>query len=384
MRVSVASFISGIHLFELARELDKLGALDSYYTAMPSFKVTGVTRARVATHPAALLPHFALQLARLQRFQSRINWATTEAFDRWLSRRQAPCDVFHVASSYGLRAMRCAKASHGSWTVCDRGSSHIRIQDQLLRDEMARSGVPAPPTDPRFIAKEEAEYEEADAIFVPSTFARQSFLDAGIEPHKVVAIPIGIRLEEFFPVPKRDDTFRVLCVAMISLRKGIGYLLEAMSRLRLPTSELVLRGTILPESRGILSPHAGQFKLQPPLPRSGMRDLYSQASVLVLPSIEDGFGQVIVQAMACGVPVIATTNTGGPDVITDGKDGFIVPIRDAGAIADRLEYLYRNPDARAQMGQAALETVRAWNGWGRYTNQVLSTYHEGVSRRHAR
>jgi len=88
--------------------------------------------------------------------------------------------------------------------------------------------------------------------------------------------------------------------------------------------------------------------------------------------------------MACGVPVIATTNTGGPDVITDGKDGFIVPIRDAGAIAERLEYLYRNPDARAEMGQAALETVRAWNGWGRYTNQVLRTYHEGVSRRHAR
>jgi glycosyltransferase involved in cell wall biosynthesis len=280
--------------------------------------------------------------------------------------------------------MRRAKASHGSWTVCDRGSSHIRTQDELLREEVARSGVPAPPTDPRFIAKEEAEYEEADAIFVPSTFARQSFLDAGIAPHKVVAIPIGIRLEEFFPGPKRDDTFRVLCVAMISLRKGIGYLLEAMSRLGLPDSEVVLRGTVLPESRGILSRYEGQFKLQPPLPRSGMRDLYSQASVLVLPSIEDGFGQVIVQAMACGVPVIATTNTGGPDVITDGKDGFIVPIRDAGAIAERLEYLYRNPDARAQMGQAALETVRAWNGWGRYTNQVLSTYHEGVSRRHAR
>jgi glycosyltransferase involved in cell wall biosynthesis len=384
MRVSVASFISGIHLFELARELDKLGALDSYYTAMPSFKVTGVTRSRVATHPAALLPHFVLELGRLQRFQSRINWATTEAFDRWLSRRQAPCDVFHVASSYGLRAMRRAKASHGSWTVCDRGSSHIRIQDQLLREEVARSGVQAPPTDPRFIAKEEQEYEEADAIFVPSTFARQSFLDAGIEPRKVVAIPIGIRLEEFFPVPKRDDTFRVLCVAMISLRKGTGYLLEAMSRLALPNSEVVLRGTVLPESRGILSPYEGQFKLQPPLPRSGMRDLYSQASVLVLPSIEDGFGQVIVQAMACGVPVIATTNTGGPDVITDGKDGFIVPIRDAGAIAERLEYLYRNPKARAEMGRAALETVRAWNGWGRYTSQVLSTYRQGVSRRHAR
>ena len=76
---------------------------------MPSFKVTGVTRSRVATHPSALLPHFALQVARAPAVPVRINWATTEAFDRWLSRRQAPCDVFHVASSYGLRAMRAPK-----------------------------------------------------------------------------------------------------------------------------------------------------------------------------------------------------------------------------------------------------------------------------------
>jgi alpha-maltose-1-phosphate synthase len=381
MRVSIASFIGGMHLFELARELDGLGALDRYYTALPSFKVTGVTHSRVATHPSVLLPHFALQVARLQRFQPKLNWVTTEAFDRWLTRRQAPCDVFHVASSYGLRAMRRAKACHGSWTVCDRGSSHIRVQDELLRDEVARTRVDAPATDPRFIAKEEAEYDEADAIFVPSTFARQSFLQAGIRPDKVVSIPIGIRLEEFFAVPKRDDTFRVLSVAMLSVRKGIGYLLEAMSRLALPNSEVVLRGTLLPESRGILSRYEGQFILQPPLPRARMRDLYSQASVFVLPSIEDGFGQVIVQAMACGVPVIATTNTGGPDVITDGKDGFIVPIRDARAIAERLEYLYRNPDARAAMGRAALETVRTWNGWQRYTKQVLDTYRERMPHR---
>jgi glycosyltransferase involved in cell wall biosynthesis len=377
MRISVASFIGGIHLFELARELDRLGALDRYYTAMPSFRVTGVAHSRVATHPVVLLPHYALQVARLQRYQALINWTTTQAFDRWMARTQAPSDVFHVASGFGLSAIRRAKTSYGSWTICDRGSSHIRVQDELLREETARTGIAAPTTDPRFIDKEEAEYEEADAIFVPSTFARRSFLDAGVEPRKVVAIPIGIRLEEFFPVPKRDNTFRVLCVAMVSLRKGIGYLLEAMSRLSLPDSELVLRGTLLPESKDILAPCDGRFRLQPPLPRAGMRDLYSQASVLVLPSIEDGFGQVIVQAMACGLPVIATTNTGGPDVITDGKDGFIVPIRDARAIADRLDYLYRNPDARAAMGRAALETVRAWNGWERYTNQVLDTYRQG-------
>jgi glycosyltransferase involved in cell wall biosynthesis len=114
-----------------------------------------------------------------------------------------------------------------------------------------------------------------------------------------------------------------------------------------------------------------------------MRDLYSQASVLVLPSVEDGFGLVIGQAMACGVPVIATTNTGGPDLITDGVDGFIVPVRDAGAIRERLEHLYRNPDIRVAMGRAALDKVRSLNGWAEYARQVRELYQSRLARRHA-
>jgi glycosyltransferase involved in cell wall biosynthesis len=286
-----------------------------------------------------------------------------------------------VLSSYGLRAIRRAKSEYGALTVCDRGSSHIRIQARILAEEAERCRVRTPAVAPWVIEKEETEYAEADLIFVPSTFAHRSFVEAGTRPDKVVITPYGVRLEEYTPVPKRDETFRILCVAMLTVRKGIRYLLEATAGLALPASDVVLRGTWEAESRALLAPYAGEYRLHPPVPRAQLRDLYSQASVLVLPSVEDGFGLVIAQAMACGVPVIATTHTGGPDLITDGRDGFIVPPRNAAAIADRLHFLYNHPHERAAMGQAALEKVRSLGGWADYAERVVRTYRSRLSTR---
>ena len=196
---------AGTHPLDTAREFDKAGVLAKYYTALPRFRVPAIPRARVASYPILLLP-VALGRVGLGRLGSRLNWTMTEAFDRWLSRTLGPCDVFQVPSSFGLRAIRRAKAL-GVLTVCDHASSHIRIQDELLRDEASRCGVSTPRVDPRFIAKEEAEYDEADVVLVPSTFARQSFLQVGVDPGKVVTVPYGVRLENFFPTSKTGRYF---------------------------------------------------------------------------------------------------------------------------------------------------------------------------------
>jgi glycosyltransferase involved in cell wall biosynthesis len=380
LRVSVAS-LTGTHSLDLARELDALGLLETYYCGLPRCRVPGLPQQQIRTCPLVLAPHAALRWTGFGRLERHLTRTTTAAYDRWLGRELGPCDVFQVLSSYGLRAIRRAKSEYGALTVCDRGSSHIRIQARILAEEAERCGVRIPAVAPWVIEKEETEYAEADLIFVPSTFACRSFMEAGIRPDKVVITPYGVRLEEYAPVPKRDQTFRVLCVAMLTVRKGIGYLLEAMSGLGLPNSEVVLRGTWQAESRALLAPFDGRYRLHPPVPRAHLADLYSQASVLVLPSVEDGFGLVIAQAMACGVPVIATTHTGGPDLITDGKDGFIVPPRSAPAIAERLQLLYNHPDKRAAMGRAALEKVRSLGGWADYARRVVCTYQSRLSTR---
>ena len=105
------------------------------------------------------------------------------------------------------------------------------------------------------------------------------------------------------------------------------------------------------------------------VPQADLPKIMSESHVLVLPSIEDGFGLVMSQAMACGCPVIASTNTGGEDLFADGVEGFIVPIRDVDALANRMQRLMDDPDLQRRMSEAALARVRYLGGWTQYGDQ---------------
>jgi glycosyltransferase involved in cell wall biosynthesis len=87
---------------------------------------------------------------------------------------------------------------------------------------------------------------------------------------------------------------------------------------------------------------------------------------MVFPSIEDGFGMVIGEALACGCPVVASEHTGGRDFFSDGIEGFIVPPRDVDALVQRLESLIQDEPRRQRMSEAALKRVAAIGGWDAY------------------
>jgi glycosyltransferase involved in cell wall biosynthesis len=226
--------------------------------------------------------------------------------------------------------------------------------------------------------KEQAEYDECDRITVQSTFAWQSFVDRGVAADKLIKLPLGVDLRMFRQIPKRDSTFRVLYAGTMSLRKGIPYLLEAIESLRLPNFEFAVNGSISPEVKHIVARHADRIRFLGTRPFNELYQVYSQASVFVLPTVEDGFAKVINEAMACGVPVIATTNCSASDVFTDGVEGFIVPIRDPAAIRDRILMLYENPSLRARMAEAALRRAKADGGWTGYGERATAAYSEAL------
>ncbi len=232
---------------------------------------------------------------------------------------------------------------------------------------------------PERIAREEEEYAICDRITVQSSFAEKTFLDRGIPKEKLIKLPLGVDLKMFHPVPKNDSMFRVLYAGHCSIRKGVVYLLEAMSRLKLPNSELVINGSIGPEmKKHVMSRYPGSYRFLGSQPLERLHEVYSQASVLVLPTIEDGFAKVVTEAMACGVPVIATGNCGAPDVIESGVDGFIVPTRDPEAIREKVQYLYEHPDVRDAMGLAALTKVRSLVGWDSYGRRAAAAYQNAL------
>jgi glycosyltransferase involved in cell wall biosynthesis len=307
---------------------------------------------------------------------SHLNWLAIESFDRWVAQRVEPCDLFVHLSSFGLHSARQVRKL-GSCIVCDRGSSHILYQDEILAEEYARHQLPYHPIDRRIVEKELLEYAEADLITVPSAFAYRSFVEKGVAPDRLRKLPYGVDLGLFHRMPKEDNRFRVLYVGGYSVRKGISYLFEALRPLVKKRSvEVWLVGSPGPEAREILHRNADLFADKGSQPRHRLSWFYSQASVLVFPSVEDGFGLVQAQAMACGLPVIATRNTGAEDLFTNGVEGFIVPVRDPKSICDKLQWMLDNPLKRQEMGEAALRRVRELGGWDAYGERAMAIYTE--------
>jgi starch synthase len=380
MKVCVGS-ITRSHTFDLAKQMERLGHLGRVYTGYPRWKVDGLPQEKVMTFPWLVGPTMLLSRWGFHGLARRLSPLAVEVFDRWMATKLESCGVFHSLSGAGLLSHRVMKDRHGALTVCDRGSSHVLYQDEILAEEYDRWRIPYPGIDRRIVERELREYEECDLIFVPSSFVYRSFVEKGVPPSKLAKVPYGVDLSLFRPVPKEDDVFRVIYVGAMSLQKGIPYLLEAVARLRLPKFELWLIGGVTPEIRSFMAKYEGGYRFLGALPRTELYKHYSQGSVFVIASVQEGLALVQAQAMACGLPVIATTNTGGEDLLKDGAEGFIVPIRDPAAIREKVVYLYENAAVREQMAKAALDRVKSLGGWDTYGDTAVSSYLSALARR---
>jgi alpha-maltose-1-phosphate synthase len=224
------------------------------------------------------------------------------------------------------------------------------------------------------LRRKEQEIALADHIFVASSITQQSLLKEGVSPNKITVIPYGAPIDYFQPQPKLDTTFRALFVGQVGPRKGVHYLMQVWQELQLPQAELMLVG-VNQFSKSWLSQLPNGVRYIPSVPHSTLNQYYSNANVFVFPSLVEGFGLVLLEAMACGIPVITTPNTAAPDILTDGVEGFIIPIRDIEALKEKLEWCYRHPIELAEMGRAARQKSEqlTWELYRqRLANQVRS------------
>jgi glycosyltransferase involved in cell wall biosynthesis len=287
------------------------------------------------------------------------------------------CDIFVGWSHFSLKPMRKAKEL-GAVTVIERGSSHISFQMKLLQQERELSGVTLDYGFDKWLDKiielELQEYEEADFVCVPSLFVMRSFLEMNYPEEKIIHIPYGVNLNEFKRVKKIDNVFRIIHCGSLSVRKGVHYLLKAFYELNLPNSELWLIGTKTNEIVSYLRKYDnGRVFHKGPYSENELYKYYSQGSVFCLMSIEEGLAMVLAQAMACGLPVICTTNTGGEDVVEEGKEGFIIPIRDVQMLKDKIQRFYENPALCKEMGLNALNKSQQYT-WDSYGDKIAGEY----------
>ena len=375
------------HHFELARELERRGHLSTIYSTFPwrRLKREGLSRDRVETFPWIHTPEMLLLRAGVDNtwLLDQITYANALAFDGWTSRqlriKEAP-DALIAISGACLKTGREVQRRGGVF-ICDRGSSHQRYQEQVVQQEYRRWGVCRPVTDIRDILREESIYEIADAITVPSSFAARSFVESGLPPEKIHRIPYGVRLERFFRMGEPPaDRFEVLFAGSVGLRKGFPYLLEAFAKVRHPAKRLRVAGMLHPDMKGILERlPLDRVEFLGTVPQQRLAELMSTSHVMVLPSIEEGLALVQGQALACGCPVLCSTNTGGEDLFTDGIEGFIVSIRDPQALTYRMQQLADDPALQSSMSEAALRRVRFIGGWSDYGDQWETLLKQMVS-----
>ena len=362
------------HHFELARQLNERGHLREIYSTWPWSRLQreGISHNLVRTFPWVHTPEMLMHRLKLTHpyLIDQLGYANAISFDWWTDRelRRAPTPDAIIGISGSSLRTGLALQARGSRFICDRGSSHQRYQEAIVAEEYRRWGIERPVSDIRDTLREEQIYEIADAITVPSSFAARSFVESGVPFEKMHVIPYGVRLDQFSKVSDPPtDHFQVLFAGAVGLRKGIPYLLEAFANLKHPGKLLRIAGTLQPEMGKVLERlPRDHVEFLGPVSQGRLTELMSSSHVMVLPSVEEGLALVQGQALACGCPVVASTNTGGEDLFTDGVEGFIVPVRDINAIPARLQMLTDEPALQQRMSESALRRVQHIDGWKTY------------------
>lgn len=376
MRV-VQTVFGKFHHFHLARQLHQRGMLAGIFSSYPSLKLVaqGIPMNLVHTFPYLHMAQFAaVRLSSTKSALSReLSWWVALSLDNYAAGHLPECDVFVGISGSGLKTGRITQERGGRY-LCDRGSSHIRWVDQIMTEEFARWGQEFEGVYPKHITREEQEYEQADIITVPSDFARRTYIEMGVPADKIKKVAYGSDLRLFNKVAEpAQDAFDVLFVGHASFRKGIPYLLEAFAKFKHPKKTLTIVGGVQPEIRRYLQGKSLEdVHFTGPQPHARLKELMSRSHVLVLPSIEEGLALVQGEAMACGCPVIGSTNSGSEELFTDGREGFVVPIRDSGAITERMEQMAQDPALREAMSVWARERVVSLGGWDTYGRDYVS------------
>lgn len=229
--------------------------------------------------------------------------------------------------------------------------------------------------------KNRKEWELADAIVVNSQWSARAIIDAGADPAKVRVVPLAYELPAASPEstrrPDGSNFLEVLWLGTVCLRKGIPYLLEAARRLVSHPVRFTIAGPVQIDSRQVAA-SPPNVRWLGPVDRDRASQLYLDADLFVIPTISDGFAITQIEAMAHGLPVIATENCG--DVVVDGVNGFRTPLRDPIQLADRVSRFVRDRDLAHSMRSACLETSKKFR-LSDYAERLEEIVGECLSRR---
>jgi starch synthase len=304
------------------------------------------------------------------------------AFDRWVAATQVragAADVFWGFQGSCAASLAAARDA-GLHAVVELSTGHVSAAERILAaererhpewaDSLSNAGFPT-----WYRRRLEAEPHRADTCVVASTFTRETLEEVGVDARRIRVLPLGADLDAITPTARpASGPFRILFVGGVGQRKGIKYLLDAYGRMRTASTRLTVVGPLIGGGRAF-NEYRDRVEYRGRLDPARVYDEMARSHVLVLPSLFEGFGLVIIEAMAAGLPVIASTHSAAPDIITDGEHGYVLEPDDVDGLADRLAVLAADARRITAMGRAAAEHAKDFS-WAHHEERLDALCHE--------
>jgi glycosyltransferase involved in cell wall biosynthesis len=329
--------------------------------------------------PVHLIPAPVAVVARLTRHNFSDAWHLPEIvwWDRAVALMMSRADLVIGFATQSLTTARAAKRRDARF-VLDRACPHVDFQQSLIEVESEKTGAHFRPQPAWFRERQLAEYDIAESIVVPSRYSAQTF--PLHQQSKIVIAPLlgRVRTSEA-PRHSRSETFTVGVLGGHPLRKGYLYLLEAWKKLALPNAQLLIRSSsdfsAYPKLAELLA-GLPDVKLLEYVP--DIAEFYQKCDVFILPSVDDGFGMALFEAMASGVASIATRNCGASELLTDGVDGLVVDAGSVDQLAGAIFALYADAEQRQAIALAGQTTVERIASAGLYEKALISILPPGA------
>lgn len=214
-------------------------------------------------------------------------------------------------------------------------------------------------------------------FLVPSNFVKKSLKYSGVKEEQMLLCPYGVDLGEFDYDHKKNNQgtddrspIKAIYVGGVKQLKGISYLLKAFAMIDPNIANLTIVGAGNPNDQDI-RPYLSNVKFTGTVAHGEISKLLNQSDVFVFPSLGDGFSLSALEAAASGLPLIISENTGVTDAMTEGKEGFIIPVQSAESIKDKVIWFYKNREQMESMGAAARKMAQRYTWENYYKNVVL-------------
>lgn len=375
--------------FQLANSLNKKNNLDYIVTSYPKFITQKYKIPKNKVKSVFILEIIVRGLRKINKFLKKIKIILNPAnigdilADLIYSKfYKIYSDVYILGFGNSTsRLIKFAKRKNiRTIYFLNNSSPKFRLK---LRDEYLKLGLIDYYTKEKISLTERINknIQDADYVGCISSFQRDSYVEEGIlDINKTLTTIMGVDTSIFFPKKIKKDKFIIISVGNDFVRKGFKYLIEGFNELDLKNSELWLVGDLDKNlASKVVKLKKNNFFINT-VNEFDLPNYYNKASIFCLPTLEEGAPAVISQAMACGLPIIATKNCQAPDILDNGKNGFIVEEKNSNDIREKINYFYNHPDKMLQMSKAAAKYANEKLSYDAMTKNIIDFFDNSKKR----